>query len=49
MDSVESDESDGLDDADFVEQHENYLRQCEVRTAEILKREEERLQVSTQP
>lgn len=47
MDSAtaESDESDGQDDSEFLEEHEKYLKQCEARAVEALKREEERFNV----
>ena len=47
MDSVmaESDESDGQDDSEFLEEREKYLKQCEARAVEALKQEEERLNV----
>ena len=40
-----SDESDGLDDAEFLGEHEKYLEDAERRTLELLKTEEERQNV----
>jgi hypothetical protein len=37
-----SDESDGLDDAEFIGEHEKYLEDAERRTVELLKMEQER-------
>jgi len=40
-----SDDSDGLDDTEFQEEHEKYLEDSENRTIQILKLEDERLTV----
>ena len=44
-----SEESDGLDDTEFLEEHEKYLEYCENREAETLKQEEERQNVPRNP
>jgi hypothetical protein len=40
-----SDESDAMEDAEFIEEHEKYLEYCERRTIELLKAEEDRQNV----
>ena len=40
-----TDDSDGLDDTEFQAEHEKYLEDTENRTLEVLKQEEERLNV----
>ena len=42
-------ESDGLDDAEFITQHAKYIEYCANRTNDLLKAEEERLNVSLPP
>jgi len=45
MSSAETDESDGTDDTEFVQEREKYFEACERRTQDVLKTEEERLNV----
>ena len=40
-----TDESDGLDDAEFLADHEKYLEDCDAHTLAIHKAEEERQNV----
>jgi hypothetical protein len=40
-----TDESDGLDDAEFLGEHEKYLEDCEKQTLDLLNAEEERQNV----
>jgi hypothetical protein len=40
-----TDESDGLDDAEFLGEHEKYLQQCDKHTFEVLEAEEARQNV----
>lgn len=42
-------ESDGLDDAEFLAEHQKYIDQCDARTADLLKAEHEREAVLTPP
>jgi len=37
-----TEESDGLDDAEFLSEHERYIEYCNARTAELIRQEEER-------
>ena len=43
------DESDGADDSEFLAEAEKYQEHCEIRTLEVLKVEEERLNVISLP
>jgi hypothetical protein len=45
MDSAMTEESDGMDDADFHEQHERYLSSATIRTKSVLVSEDLRQQV----
>ena len=40
-----TEESDGLDDAEFIDEHERYLEFCNARAAELIRQEEERQSV----
>lgn len=40
-----TDESDGQDDAEFLTEHQKYLEYCEEHKQELLKKEQERLEV----
>jgi hypothetical protein len=44
MDSMHdmTEESDGLDDAEFIDEHERYIDYCNARAAELIRQEEER-------
>jgi hypothetical protein len=46
MSSAETDESDGTDDTEFVQEREKYFQAREERTQDLLKAEEERINVS---
>ena len=46
MDTVTTEESDGLDDAEFLDQHEKYIESSQDRTSQLLKSENERQAVS---
>jgi len=45
MSSAETDESDGTDDTEFVQEREKYFQAREERTQDLLKAEEERINV----
>jgi hypothetical protein len=49
MDPTTEEESDGLDDTEFITQQEKYQEYCTNRTSELLKAEEERLNVTLLP
>lgn len=49
MEPTTEEESDGLDDAEFITQHDKYIEYYTDRTNDLLKAEEERLNVTFLP